>query len=177
MHVLDAGIAAFGEGAQKIERRRRLAVGGELAARIGTARLLGEGDVVDDVAAIARQFDAVAFFRAGRARLGELAGDAPDLHHRLRAGEGEHDRHLQEDAEEVADVVGTVLGEAFGAVAALEQEGLALGDRRELLLQLARLTCKNQRRKSRELLFHGHHGSRIRKSRDLADRQVAPGVR
>jgi hypothetical protein len=62
-----------------------------------------------------------------RARLGELPGDAADLHHRLRAGEGQHDRHLQEDAEEVADVVGAVLGEALGAVAALQQEGLALG--------------------------------------------------
>ena len=87
---------------------------------------------------------------SGRARLGELAGDAADLHHRLRAGEGQHDRHLQEDAEEVADVVGAMLGKALGAVAALQQEGLAGRDLGELLLQLARLTCKNQRRKGRE---------------------------
>ena len=87
------------------------------------------------------------------ARLGELAGDAADLHHRRAAGKGQHHRHLQEDAEEVADVVGAVLGEALGAVAALQQESLARGDARQRLLQLARLACKNQRRKGRKLLL------------------------
>ncbi len=60
-----------------------------------------------------------------RARLGELPGDAADLHHRRGRREGQHHRHLQEDAEEIADVVGAVLGEALGAIAALEQESLA----------------------------------------------------
>ena len=73
----------------------------------------------------------------------------------LRAGEGQHHRHLQEHAEEVADVVGAMLGEAFGAVAALQQERLACSDAGQLLLQLARLTCKNQRRKGGELLLDG----------------------
>ena len=48
---------------------------------------------------------------------------------------------------------GAVLGEALGAVAALQQESLAGGDARELLLQVARLAGKNQRRKGRELLL------------------------
>ena len=64
----------------------------------------------------------------GRARLGELAGHAADLDHRHGAAEGQHDRHLQQHAEGVADVVGMELGEALGAVAALEQESLAVGD-------------------------------------------------
>ena len=128
MHVFEAGVAAFGESAQQIERRRRLAIGLDLTARIGTPRLLGEGDVVDDVAAIARQFLAVALLGRRGARLGELAGDAADLHHRRGAGIGEHDRHLQKDAEEIADIVGAVLGEAFRAIAALQQESLAIGD-------------------------------------------------
>ncbi len=44
-----------------------------------------------------------------------------------------------------------MLGEAFGAVAALEQEGLACGYARKRLFQVAGLTCKNQRRKRGEL--------------------------
>ena len=68
-----------------------------------------------------------------------------------RAGIGQHHRHLQQHAEEIADVVGAMLGEAFGAVAALQQEGLAGGDARQRLFQVAGLTCKNQRRKRRKL--------------------------
>ena len=59
MDIFEVGVAAIGEGAQKVEGRRGLAIGFQLAARIGRARLSGELDVVDDVAAIARQFDAV----------------------------------------------------------------------------------------------------------------------
>ncbi len=105
-----------------------------------------EVDVVDDVAAIARQLLTADRFGRRRARLGELAGDAADLHHRLAAGEGQDHRHLQEDAEEVADIVGGMLGEALGAVAALEQESLALGNLGELALELARLARENERR-------------------------------
>ena len=72
-----------------------------------------------------------------RARLGELAGDAADLDHRQRRREGQHHRHLQEDAKEVADVVGAVLGEAFGAVAAMQQERLAGRDAGEALASAA----------------------------------------
>ena len=96
MRVLEIGVAAGGEGAQQVQRRRRLAVGLELAARIGHARLGRELDAVDDVAAIGRQLDAADGLGRRRARLGELAGDAADLHHRRRAGEGQHHRHLQE---------------------------------------------------------------------------------
>ena len=110
-----------------------------------------ERDVVDDVAAIARQFDAVDLLGRRRARLGELPGDAADLHHRQRAGIGQHHRHLQQHAEEIADVVGAVLGKALGAIAALQQEGLAGGDARQRLFQVAGLAGKNQRRKRRKL--------------------------
>ena len=155
MHAREIGVAAMREGAQQIERRRRLAIGLDLAARIGNARFRRELDAVDDVAAIARQFLAVFLLGRRRARLGELSGDAPDLHHRRAAGECQHHRHLQKDAEEVADVVGAVFGEAFCAIAALQEESLASRDARKLLLQAAGLTCKNQRRKGRELLLDG----------------------
>ena len=123
--VLEIGVAAGGEGAQQVQRRRRLAIGLELAARVGLARIRGELDVVDDVAAVGRQGDAVDRLEVRRARFGELAGDPADLDDRRARREGHHHRHLQEDAEEVADVVGGMLVEALGAVAALQQEGLA----------------------------------------------------
>ena len=66
MHVAEVGVAAAGEGAQQVERRRRLPVGLELPARIGHARLRRELDAVDDVAAIARQLDAVRASRSAR---------------------------------------------------------------------------------------------------------------
>ena len=110
-----------------------------------------EGDVVDDVAAVARQLDAVDLFRVRRARLCKLPGDAADLHHRQRAGIGQDDGHLQQHAEEVADVVGAVLGKALGAIAALQQEGFARGDAGQRLFQVAGLAGKHQRRKRGEL--------------------------
>ncbi len=84
-----------------------------------------EGDVVDDVAAIGGQADAVDGLVVGRARLGELSGDAADLDDGRGRRERHHHRHLQEHAEEVADVVGRVLFEALGAVAALQHERLS----------------------------------------------------
>ena len=112
-----------------------------------------------------------------RAGLGELAGDAADLHHRQRRREGQHHRHLQEDAEEVADVVGVVLGEALGAVAALQQERLAGGDLGERLLELARLARENQRRKGGELLLDRGQRRRVRIDRHLLDRFVSASSR
>ena len=124
--MLEIGIAALREGAQQIEGRRRLPVGHDLALRIGLAALKRRCRIIDDVAAIDRQFHAIDRLGGRRARLGELAGNAADLHHRLAAGKGQDHRHLQEDAEEIADIVGGMFGEAFGAIAALEQESPCL---------------------------------------------------
>ncbi len=177
MYVLEAGIAALREGAKKVERRRGLAVSHLLTRRIGHTRGGVEVGAVDDVATVGGQRHAVLGLVVGRARLGELAGDAADLHHRLGAGEGQNDRHLQEYAEEVADVVRAMFGKAFGAVAALEEERIARGNLGELLLQLARLTCKNERRKGRETAFDIlEHGS-VRIGRNLLDGLVSPRIR
>ena len=91
------------------------------------------------------------------------------------AGEGQHHRHLQEDAEEVADVVGAVLGEALGAVAALQQESLAVRDVSKPGFELARLACKNQRRIGGEPRLDGGERRQVGIDRRLLDRQLAPG--
>ncbi len=174
MHVLEIGIAALRERPQQVERRGRLPVGLELAARIGNARLRGELGAIDDVATIARQLDVALFLDVRRSRLGELSGDAADLGHRLAAGERQYHRHLQEHPEDFADVVGAVLGETFGAIAALQQESAPLGDFGERLLEVARLTCKNQWRKGLQLGFGLLQRGFVRIVRHLDDRQLAP---
>ena len=67
---------------------------------------------------------------ADGARLGELPGDAPDLHRGHAAAVGEHDGHLQDDLELVADGVGRERVERLGAVAGLQHERLAARRRR-----------------------------------------------
>src|SRR5262245_64536060 len=99
------------------------------------------------MATITRQLLAVLLLRRRGTRLGELAGDTPDLHDLATAGEGQNQRHLQEELEIVADVVGLVLLEAFRAVSPLQQERLAFGDAGQPLLEVADFLDKNQRRK------------------------------
>ena len=91
-----------------------------------------------------RSTSPIALGRA-RAGLGELAGDAPDLHDRHAQRVRQHDRHLQDDAQLLPDVVGRELLEALGAVAGLEQERVAGGDLGERRLQRAGLAGEHQR--------------------------------
>ena len=69
--------------------------------------------------------------RLGRrgAGLRELPGDAPDLRGRHAGAVREHDRHLQDDLELVADVVGREVGERLRAVAGVQEEPVARRDR------------------------------------------------
>src|SRR6516225_7361813 len=173
------GVAAVHEGAQQIERGSRMPVGLDLPDRVGPARFFVELGAVDDVATVARQLYPVPLLGWGRARLGELAGDAPNLHHRQCGAIGKHNRHLQEDAQEVADIVGADvigagLGEALGTVAALEQETLAQRDAAERRFEVARLAGKHQRREGRNLPLHGVKRRPVRVLRHLQDRLPAP---
>ncbi len=167
-------IPALGEGADQVERRRRLAVGLDHTLRVGLTPGGVEIEAVDDVAAIGRQRHLALLFDVGRARLGELPGEPPDLDHRHPAAKGQHHRHLQQHLEHVADVVGVELGEAFGAIAALQQERLALRDGREPLLQAPRLAGENEGRVVAQRVLDAAQRAGIGISRDLADRPVAP---
>ena len=176
MHAAEIGVAALGEGAQQIEGRRALAVGLELPMRIGGTRFRRELDVVDDVAAIARQLLAVPLLGRRGARLGELAGNAADLHDRRSRRIGEHDRHLQKHPEEVANIVGAVLGEAFRAIAALQQESVSGRDPAQRPLEAACLAGEHQRREGRELAFDPGERRRVGVLRKLLGRPAPPAV-
>ena len=124
----EVGEAALGEGAQQVQRRGRLVVG--LHETVGRRHpsSLGGCRVVDDVPAERRQVDAADPLERGRARLGELTGDAADLHDGNAQRVGQHDRHLQNDAQLLPDVDRGELLETLSTVAGLKEERVARGD-------------------------------------------------
>ncbi len=177
MGVLQVGVAAGGERPQQVQRRRRLSVGLDLAAWVGLARLSRKLDVVDDIAPIARQGHAADRLDAGRAGLGELACDAADLDDRRGGRKGHHHRHLQEDAKEVANIVGRMLAEAFGTVSTLQHEGFARHGAPERPLQFARFAGENERRIAAELTLDLRQRRGVLVDRRLLDRLQPPAVR
>ncbi len=177
MDARQRGVAALGEGPEQVQGRRRLAVGLDLAERIGPARHRVELEAVDDVAAIGRQLDPAHRLGRRRAGLGELAGDPADLHHRQAGAEGEHDRHLQEHPQRVPYLVGVEIGEGLGAVAALQQKGLAGGDVGELVLEGPRLAGEDERRKGGEPGLDLGQRLLVLVVRHLTTRRGAPAAR
>ena len=69
-----------------------------------------------------------------------------------------------------------MLGEAFGAIAALKQKGVALATSAKLPFQLARLTCKNQRRIGRQFTLDTLKQLRIIIIGHLQNRHGAPAL-
>ena len=138
--------AALRERAQQVERGDGLLVGADQAPGVRTARVDVERLVVDHVAAEALELDAVDGLELLGSRLGELARDPPKLHDRHARRVGEHDGHLQDQLQLVADRVGRDVVERLGAVARLQQEGTPLGHRAELLGQGAGLAGEHERR-------------------------------
>ncbi len=176
MDPVQIGIAALGKRAQQVEGRGRLTVGLDHPLRVGLARGLIKIKAVDDVAAVGGQRGAVARLGLGRARLGKLPGEPAELDHRAAGAKGQHHRHLQQHLEHVADVVGVELGEALGAIAALEQKGFAAGHRGEPLFEPPCLAGKYERRKIVQGLLDPLQRALIRISWHLPDRQAAPAV-
>ena len=120
------GEAALGEGPQQVQRRRRLVVRGEEPVGVGGAGRRVGATSLTMWPRKRRQGRAPRPSRSASERgLGELAGDAADLHHRHAGRVGEHHGHLQDDLQLVADGVGGEVVEGLGAVAGLQQEGLS----------------------------------------------------
>jgi hypothetical protein len=177
VHLMQVGKTALGEGAQQVQGRGGLVVRLEQALRVRHAAFFVETDAVDDVATVGRQGHAVDGFVVGRTRLGELPGHAPHLDHRATGGEGHDDRHLQQDFKGVANFRGGELGEAFGAVAALQQKRTALGHFGKLTAQLPGFTGKHQRRITGQRLLDVQQVRCVGVVGLLLDRQGAPAVR
>ena len=125
-------------------------VGVEQTVGVGGSGHAVERRVVHHVPPEAGQLDPVAGLGVGRPGFRELTGDPAHLHHGDSRRVGEHDGHLEDDPQLVADGIGRELAERLGAVAGLEEERLALGDAGQLSGQRSGFAGKNQRRKRRE---------------------------
>ena len=79
--LLQIGIAAIGKGTQKIKRRRRLTVGADHARWVGFPTFGNKFNIIDNVAKIARQLNAIDRFSRRGARLGELTCHPAKLNH------------------------------------------------------------------------------------------------
>ena len=110
-------------------------------------RLLGEVVAVDGVTPVRRQRLVPAGLGVLRPRLGVLTGDAADLDDRNLRGIGHHYGHGQLDEQLALDVGSRDGGEGLGAVAALQQERLPVGDVSHLVAEVVTLARKDQGRK------------------------------
>ena len=144
VHLGQIGEASLGEGAQQVERRGRLLVGGQQSLGIGPARFDFERLVVDHVTPERRQLQVADPFGGGRTRLGELPGNAAHLDDGDAGGVGESDRHLENDLQLVPDGVGGEFGKRLGAVTGLQQEHVAVGDVRQLRREVACLAGEDE---------------------------------
>ena len=126
---------------------------------------------VHRVTAERRQLDPVDDLVSARARLCELARDAPDLDDRQRRAERQHRRHLQQDLQLLADRDRRHLAERLDAVARLEQERAALGHLAERAQQVPRLAGEHERRQAAQALADRLERSRIGPVRLLSGRQ------
>ena len=159
--LAQVGVTAGDERTHEVQGRGAGVVGLDQPLRVGDAGLGGEVEAVDRVAAVRGQGHALAGLEVGGARLGVLAGQPAQLHHRHRGGVGQDDGHLEQDAQLVADVVGSRAVERLRAVAALQQEGLAVRDVGELALQLVALAGEDERRHPAEPGDGGVDGGRV----------------
>ena len=157
---------------------------GQLEAMTATAEALEawadelDGiDAGDDVAPVAGQLHPVLDFHRFGTRLGELAGQAADLDHRAGGAEGQDHGHLQQHAEGIADIVGMKFGETFRAVAALQEESLAVGDSGQGLFQAPGLAGEDQRRITAQAFFRRRQCRRVRILGRLLDGFGAPTLR
>ena len=132
VHLRQVGEAALRERAQQVQRRRPTGGSPRASARgSGTrASAVGSSSCTMWPRNDGSSTSSDALERR-RARLGELPGDPPHLHHRQRRAVGEHGRHLQEDLQLLADPHRRELVERLDAVAGLEQERAPVDDLRE----------------------------------------------
>ena len=176
VHVAQVGEPALGERAHEVQRRRAGVVGPDQALRVGRARLGGEGEVVDHVAAVGRQGHALTGLVVAAARLGVLAGHPADLDDRRARAVGQHGRHLQDGLDPVADVVGGRGDERLGAVTPLQDESLAARGLGQAAPQDVALASEHQRRIGRQRPHGVVQGARVRPRGLLGGRKVTPGV-
>jgi len=146
VHLTQVGEAASHERTHQVECRRGRVVHARQPVGVWTPGLRCEIETVDRVTSVSGQGYLTTGFGVLGARLGVLACDASNLHDRQLGGVGQHHTHRQQDAQLGLDVVGAYPGEGLGAVAALEQEGFAIGHPGDSCPEVVTFAGEDQRR-------------------------------
>ena len=132
--------------------------------------------MIDVIAAIGREAQAVAGLQVGRARLGVLAREPPDADYRAPRADHQHQRHLQQNFEGIGDARRSAIDEALGAIAGLQNELAPHGGFSELVAQTQDLPTRDQGRKRTQLGQHPLQFSGIGVLGLLQGRLLPPGV-
>ncbi len=177
VHLGEVGEAALGEGPEQVQRGGGLVVGGEQAGGIRRAGSQRRHVVIDDVAPETRHLRPAGDLGGRGAGLGELPGDASQLDDRHARAVGENHGHLQDDLELVPDRVGAEVGETLGAVAGMEEKGLARRDVRQCPAQVSCFAGEDERRQRRQRLQGGLQGAGVGPVRLLGSRALPPAGR
>ena len=145
---MQVGVAAGGERPAQVQRDGGAVVGAQQPVRVGRAVGRGEVEPVHRVAAVGGQLDPGAGLGRPGPGLGVLPGQPADLDDRHARAVGEHDGHLQDRLQLGPNPVRGRPGERLGAVAALQHERLAPGDRGQPGPQLVAFAGEDQRRQA-----------------------------
>ena len=170
-------VPSHGEGADEVEGGAGTQVGVEHASRIRDASGGREGVIVDGVAPVGGQGDAIARLGVGTAGLGVLPGYPPYLDHRCGSPIGEDRSHLQDGLKLETDVIGRVVGEGFRAVAPHEHEGAPPAGSGHLGAQGVDLAGEDEWRAASQVVAHRFQGIRVRVGRLLGGGAIAPAGR
>ena len=174
MNLRQIGVGRRGIGLKQLDGDLRLAMGGQQALGIGQPRRSRKVGAVDRVAAVAGQRNPVDGFAGRRARLGELPGDPGEMNDIAAARGTERGAHPQQQIIGDADLVGIELGETLGAVAALDNEGVTLGNARQSGAQMDDVGNIDQRIRPGEASFDAGQRAGVGIFGKLCCRTIAP---
>ena len=177
MDVLEIGVAAVGEGAQKVERRRGLAIGFQLPARIGLARGGRELDVVDDVAAISRQRDAVDRLESDERGFANWPATRPTFTIGDAAAKVMTTAICRNTRKKSRILSAECSPKLSAQSPPCNRNESPAGRLAERLLEFARFACKNQRRIAGKLALGLGQRRTIGIDRRLRDRLRPPAIR
>src|SRR5262249_4754671 len=162
--------------ADEVQRRRRMQIARDEEVRVRRARRAVERRSVDEITEVAGKLDAIARFRRLRARLRILTCEPPNTDDRALHAPDEHDRHLDEDLQLGRDLFPLAVVQRLGAVAALEEETLALLRLRDELLQLLDFPRRDEGRQASQLLQDAFERFLVVVADGLSDRLRTPAL-
>ena len=176
VRLVEVGVAAAGERPAEVQSPGGAVVRLQQSRRVGSPRLGCELEVVHGIASIGRELDAVPRFGGARSGLCELPRHPADLHNGDGCCVREDERHLKQRLDLRSHRVGRRSREGLRAIASLQDERLARGNRGQALSELVALARKDEGRLFRQFRGDISNARRVRPFRLLGGRKSAPGI-